>query len=327
MLWLTNNTEGLWAKAFQMVALTLIICATSVMAHSSTGFSIGVSELNRILCQVMTFPLDQLTLKMRKKLVLLLNYGEHKLSNKPPSTDLNFAKKSSSNSQTDTYSGDSMDEIEDYLAPSIKDKKLSDAWPGIQREAAIYNHTQHQCLVRNLAVAMSRLGPIFLDAHNIKLLCFPVIIHGPNSFVGLQYGAGSFSEQNAIQIHQFRVKEARLDCLALEICACKKELEERYKQVEDFYWRKVESVNTLCAVLALVKQDEAVLNKMKKENRFSSFLQKVLATSAANAPFSTATTVFTAATVPTSTAVPTAAAVHTAASLPTVANDSALPTV
>ena len=79
----------------------------------------------------MTFPLDQLTLKMRKKLVLSLNYREHKRPDKPPSTDPNSAKERNSDSQTDTYSGDSMGEIEDYLVPGDEDKKLSDVWPGI----------------------------------------------------------------------------------------------------------------------------------------------------------------------------------------------------
>ena len=185
VLWLANNTEKLWAKAIQTVALTLIICTASVMAYFSTGFSIGVSELNKVLRQVMTFLLDQLTLEIRKKLVLSFNYGEHKLLDEPPLTDPDSAKKSSLDYQTDTYGGNSMGEIEDYLAPGDKDKKLSDAWPGIQREAAAQDYTQHQRLVRNLAVIMSQLGLLFLGAHNIELLCSPVIIHGPDSFVGL----------------------------------------------------------------------------------------------------------------------------------------------
>lgn len=119
---------------------------------------------------------------------------------------------------------------------------------------------------------MSRLGPPFLSAYDIKSLCSPIIVYGPDFFVDLQYGAGFFSEQNAIQMHQFRVKKTRLDYLALEIYARKKELEERCKQVEDFHLQKAESVNTLCAVVASVKQDEAVLNKMKEGNYSSSLL-------------------------------------------------------
>ena len=95
VLWLANNMEGLWAEALQIVALTLIICAASVIACSLTSLLIGVSGWNRILHWVMTFLLDQFTLKIRKKLVLLLNYGVHKLPNKPPPMDPDFAKKSS----------------------------------------------------------------------------------------------------------------------------------------------------------------------------------------------------------------------------------------
>ena len=102
-------------------------------------------------------------------------------------------------------------------------------------------------------VTMSRLSPLFLGVHDIKSLRSLVIAHGPDFFVGLQYDAGSFSEQNAIQMHQFRVEEARLDCLALEIYARKKESEECRKQVEDFHQQKAKSVNTLCVVLASVK--------------------------------------------------------------------------
>lgn len=61
VLWLANNIEKLCAETLQTVALTLIICAASIMARSSTGFSIGVSKLNKILHQVMIFSLDQLT--------------------------------------------------------------------------------------------------------------------------------------------------------------------------------------------------------------------------------------------------------------------------
>lgn len=84
----------------------------------------------------MTLFLDHLTLEMRKKLMLSLNYGKHKLLNEPPPTNPDSAKESSLDFQTDTYSGDSISEIENYLAPGDEDQKLSDAWPGIQREAA-----------------------------------------------------------------------------------------------------------------------------------------------------------------------------------------------
>lgn len=97
------------------------------MAYFLTGLSISVSEINRILHQLMTFFLDQLTLKMRKKLLFLLNYREHKLPNEFLPTDPNSAKKKSSGSQTNTYGGNNIGEIEDYLALSDKNKELSDA--------------------------------------------------------------------------------------------------------------------------------------------------------------------------------------------------------
>lgn len=43
----------------------------------------------------MTFFLDQLTLKIKKKLVLSLNYRKYKVPNKPLPIDSNSAKKSS----------------------------------------------------------------------------------------------------------------------------------------------------------------------------------------------------------------------------------------
>lgn len=172
---------------------------------------------------------------MRKKLMLSLNYGEHKLPDKPLLRDPDFAEESSSDSQTDTYIDDSIGEIENYLALDDKDQKLSDAWSRIQRKAAAQNRAQDQRLVRNLAVTISWLGPLFLGVYDIKLLRSPIIVYEPDFFIGLQYGAGFFLEQNAIQIHQFRVKEAHLDCLALEICTYKKKSEKHCKQIEDFH--------------------------------------------------------------------------------------------
>lgn len=92
-------------------------------------------------------------------------------------------------------------------------------------------------------------------------------------------------------------------------------------------------MNTLCAVLASVKQDEAVLNRMKEKNRSSGLLQEALAISAINTPFFTATAVPTAAAVSITAAVPIAAAIYTATAVPTTAavpittNNSTLPTI
>ena len=84
----------------------------------------------------MMFLLNQLTLEMRKKLVLLLNYREHKLPNKPSLMDPTSVKESSLDFQTDTYNGDSMGEIKDYLAPGDKDKKLNNVWSKILKKTA-----------------------------------------------------------------------------------------------------------------------------------------------------------------------------------------------
>lgn len=73
---------------------------------------------------------------MRKKLVFILIYKIYKLFNNPSLTDFDSAKKSSLDSQTDIYKNDSIGEIKKYLALGDEDKKLRDAWPGIQREDA-----------------------------------------------------------------------------------------------------------------------------------------------------------------------------------------------
>lgn len=102
---------------------------------------------------------------------------------------------------------------------------------------------------------------------------------------------------------------------------CKKESKEHCKQVNNLHWQKTESVNTFCAILALVKQDKDVLNRIKKRNYSSGFLQEALAISAANTPLSISTIIFIAAIVF------IAATVYTAALLLTTTNDFALPTV
>lgn len=155
---LTNIIEKLWVEALQMVALTLIIYIDSIIVCSLTGFSISVSELNKILCQVITFPLNQLTLEKRKKLVLLFNDGKHKLPDKPPLKNPNFTKKSSSDSQTDTYISNNMGKIKDYLMPSDKDKKLNNIWFRIQKEVATQDHAQHQRFIQIFTIIMSQLS-------------------------------------------------------------------------------------------------------------------------------------------------------------------------
>lgn len=92
------------------------------------------------------------------------------------------------------------------------------------------------------------VGPPFLGLHDIESLRTPVITRGPDSFLRLQYGAGTFAERNAIQLHQFRVEEARLDCLALEICERKKESAAQRQQQEDYNRRRAEKRELLiCA--------------------------------------------------------------------------------
>lgn len=82
---------------------------------------------------------------------------------------------------------------------------------------------------------MSQLGLLFLSTYNIKLLHSPIVAYKLDFFVGLQYDVGFFSKQDTIQIQQFRIENAQLDCLALEIYKRKKESKEHYKQIEDFY--------------------------------------------------------------------------------------------
>lgn len=55
---------------------------------------------------------------------------------------------------------------------------------------------------------------------------------GPKSELGHLYRVGSKIEQKALELHQDRVEEARLDCLAMEIVEQKKQASARQALLE-----------------------------------------------------------------------------------------------
>lgn len=128
------DIETLWAEALQLVVTTLIIHVVSIIACSLTSLFIGISGMYKILCNILMFSLDQLTFKLKMKLMFPVGYGEYKPSNKRPSMDHSFFEKSISNSQMNIYSQDSIGETENSLSSNIKNKDLRNTWHKIQRE-------------------------------------------------------------------------------------------------------------------------------------------------------------------------------------------------
>lgn len=284
ILWIANDADGVWADAFLTAALTLIVRTAGAMVRSFASFPINVSEMNRTLCKVLTFPPELLTNDFKRQLEIAPAFGERKLPDKPPPTDPHSAEDESLDSQTEDMYGDNMGDMEDFVPLEDEDEEFRDSLSAIKKEAANIKAAQHHRLARNIAVAMNRLGLPFLGPYDIKSLRAPVIACGPESFLGLQYGTASLVERNLIKLHQYRVEEARLDCLAIEICERKKESAARRQQQEDFHRRRGESVSTLRAVLALVQQNEAALAKLKQQKPRTGLLQEALNTSRAPIP-------------------------------------------
>lgn len=127
VLWIENNTNGLWANALYSAALSLIILTAGVIVRLFDGSSMGSSEMNRILRKVLTFPQSQLTDEFKKRLGMPLGFVDHSLPNKPPPIDPDSAKDNSSKDATDTYGGDNMGEIEDFLPAEDEDKQFGEA--------------------------------------------------------------------------------------------------------------------------------------------------------------------------------------------------------
>lgn len=63
-----------------------------------------------------------------------------------------------------------------------------------------------------------------MGQHNVELIRALVIALRHKSKLRRLYGMGSKIEQKFLELHQDRVEETRLDCLALEIVEWKKEV-------------------------------------------------------------------------------------------------------
>lgn len=72
-----------------------------------------------------------------------LEFVDHSLPNKPPPINPDSAKDNNSEDATDTYSGDSIGKIEDFLSAEYKDKQFREAWPAIKKKATAQEETQH----------------------------------------------------------------------------------------------------------------------------------------------------------------------------------------
>lgn len=77
-LWIKNDTDKAWAKAFYLAAFLLIIITTGVIVWLFDGFSVGSSEMNQMLCKVLTFPLVKLTSEFKRRLVMPRRFADHK---------------------------------------------------------------------------------------------------------------------------------------------------------------------------------------------------------------------------------------------------------
>lgn len=64
-----------------------------------------------------------------------MGFINHSLPNKPPSIDPNSAKDNSSEDVTDTYNGNSMGKIEEFLPVGDKDKQFGEVLPTITKKA------------------------------------------------------------------------------------------------------------------------------------------------------------------------------------------------
>lgn len=316
--------NGVWADALLTAELTLIVRTARAMVCSFAGFHINVNKMNKTLCKVLTFLRELLTNDFKRQLEIAPAFEERKLSDKPPPTDSHSAEYESLNSQIEDMYGDDMGDMEDFVSLEDKDEEFWDSLSAIKKEAANIEAAQHYRLAQNIAVAINRLGPSFLGLHDIQSLRALVIGCSLESFLGLQYGTTSLVEQNLIQLYQYRVEEARLNCLAIEICEQKKESAAQKQQQEDLYWRRGENINTLHAVLALVQQDEAALAKLKQQKPRTGLFQEALNTS--QAPISLASNASPANASPSPTSnISALPLVGSASALPLAGGASALP--
>ncbi len=76
-----------------------------------------------------------------------------------------------------------------------------------------------------------------------------MIAPGPEYELGRLYKTGSRMEQKSLELHQDRIDEARLDCLALEIVERKKEAAARRLQSEENLAKEKEAVDALVAII------------------------------------------------------------------------------
>lgn len=72
-------------------------------------------------------------------------------------------------------------------------------------------------------------------------------------------------EQKSLELHQHRVEEAKLDCLALEIVERKKEAAARQLQSEENLAKEKEVVDALAAIIRQTRQDSAVASENEKK--------------------------------------------------------------
>ncbi len=106
---------------------------------------------------------------------------------------------------------------------------------------------------------------MFLGQHNVKSIRAPIIALGPESELGQLYGAGSKIKQKSLELHQDRVEETRLDCLALEIVKWKKEVATHRLQSEENLAKEKEAVDALAAIIRQTRQDSTIASENEKK--------------------------------------------------------------
>ncbi len=153
-----------------------------------------------------------------------------------------------------------------------KDVLAYAAWPGIQREAANVENAQNQRLKSFLAITLYPLGPPYLGCHDLESIKTLVIASSSESKLGRLNSAGSRLERKALELHQDRVEETRLDYLVMEIIKCKKAVAARQIQLDQNLAKEKEVVEMLAVMIRQSQADNVAVaanNKKLKEEKES----------------------------------------------------------
>lgn len=253
-----NGDDLVWSSALHLVTLTLIARTGGTMARSSIG-SVNVSKIKKQLRVVMTFsPLISDDVKDGLK----LSYLGEAISDKGPLLKPESDELTMDDTTVDAYGGDKVDSMPDMID---QDALVHTAWPIIQKKAAEVESVQNLQLKQSLTAAFQPLGPFFFGRHDIESLKMPIIVPGPEFELGCLYRAGSRMKRKALELHQDRVEEARLDCLAMEIVEQKKEASARRALLELNLQKEKEAIQTLAAMIRQTQEDNAVAAENNKK--------------------------------------------------------------